>query len=105
MLESEAELPMPSKALRVLSSYLVEETDLDQHLSGKQLFKMTFVELYGDPTIEDATDMEPPVITNLKADEASSLTRLNKYIELLIHTDPESLEKIREIDEILMRED
>ncbi|TCT14527.1 hypothetical protein EDC18_1058 [Natranaerovirga pectinivora] len=40
-LESQAELPMPTKALRILSSYLVEETCLDKYLSGKQLFKMT----------------------------------------------------------------
>ncbi|MBU3228781.1 hypothetical protein [Clostridium algidicarnis] len=39
-LESEADLPMPTKALRLLSSYLVEETCLDKSLSGKQLFKM-----------------------------------------------------------------
>lgn len=40
VLESEADLPMPTKALRLLSSYLVE-TSLDKYLSGKQLFKMT----------------------------------------------------------------
>lgn len=40
-LESEADLPMPTKALRLLSSYLVQETCLDKNLSGKQLFKMT----------------------------------------------------------------
>lgn len=41
VLESEAELPKPSKALRLLSSYLVTETDLSRYLSGRQLFKMT----------------------------------------------------------------
>ena len=40
-LESEADLPMPTKALRLLSSYLVEKTTLEKYLSGKQLFKMT----------------------------------------------------------------
>ncbi len=40
-LESEAGLPMPTKALRLLSSYLVEETCLSERLSGRQLFKMT----------------------------------------------------------------
>lgn len=39
-LESEADLPMPTKALRLLSSYFVETTS-DKYLSGKQLFKMT----------------------------------------------------------------
>ena len=41
------------------------------------------------------------VLGDLKADEASRLIRLNRYLNLLIHTDPESLEKIRKIDDIL----
>lgn len=43
-LESEAELPMPTKALRILSTYLSECLD-KSYLSpnGKQLFKMSVV--------------------------------------------------------------
>ena len=43
-LESEAELPMPTKALRILSTYLSECLD-KSNLSpnGKQLFKMSVV--------------------------------------------------------------
>ena len=41
------------------------------------------------------------VLGDLKEDEASRLVRLNRYLNLLIHTDPESLEKIRKIDNIL----
>ena len=43
-LESEAELPMPTKALRILSTYLSERLD-KSYLSpnGKQLFKMSVV--------------------------------------------------------------
>lgn len=38
---------------------------------------------------------------DLKADEVSRLVRLNQYLNLLIHTDPVSIEKIKKIDEIL----
>ena len=43
-LESEAELPMPTKALRILSTYLSERLD-KSYLSpnGRQLFKMSVV--------------------------------------------------------------
>lgn len=43
MLQSEIELPYPSKALRLFSRYLVDpETEgaLNQYIYGKQLFKM-----------------------------------------------------------------
>lgn len=38
---------------------------------------------------------------DLNAEEASRLIRLNKYLNLLLHTDPVSIEKIKQIDEIL----
>lgn len=63
VLESEADLPMPTKALRLLSSYLVEETCLDKYLSGKQLFKMI---------AERATDSDKS-----SADGVPSETRMN----------------------------
>ena len=43
LLQSEAELPYPGKALRLFSGYLVDpstEGHLNQYISGKQLFKM-----------------------------------------------------------------
>jgi hypothetical protein len=48
-LESEAELPMPTKSLRILSTYLSECLD-KSYLSpnGKQLFKMSVVNDQGD---------------------------------------------------------
>lgn len=62
-LESEADLPVPTKALKLLSSYLVKETCLKEHLSGKQLFKMT---------AERATDSDKS-----SADGVPSATRMN----------------------------
>ena len=40
VLTSEAALPVPSKALRLLSSYLIDEAGLSHRLYGKHLFKM-----------------------------------------------------------------
>lgn len=63
-LESEAELPMPTKALRLFSSYLVEQTCLEKFLSGRQLFKMSvahFPTNISDTTTfsdEDTTDID-----------------------------------------------
>lgn len=47
ILDSEEKLPMPSKALRMLSTYLVQKTCIGEngYLAGKQLFKMTAVEI------------------------------------------------------------
>lgn len=38
---------------------------------------------------------------DLNAEEVERLVRLNRYLNLLIHTDPASIEKIKRIDEIL----
>lgn len=38
---------------------------------------------------------------DLNAEEVGRLVRLNRYLNLLIHTDPASIEKIKRIDEIL----
>lgn len=40
-LNSEEELPMPSKALRMFSVYLANECGFDRYLSGNNLFKMS----------------------------------------------------------------
>ena len=42
-LESDSELPIPSKALRLFSAYLVEP--FSQYIYGKQLFKMQSIEI------------------------------------------------------------
>lgn len=47
----------------------------------------------GDKNVEELGD--------LKAEEVGRLLRLNIYLNLLIHTDPVSIEKIRRIDEIM----
>lgn len=78
ILESDEELPMPSKALRLLSTYLVNETCIGEgdYLAGKQLFKMTSSEIESD-TIVAMTD-------KTKAEtEIDRMTRLAKYLELL----------------------
>lgn len=72
-LESEADLPMPTKALRLFSSYLVEKTSLDKYLSGKQLFKMTTgtvsKEIYSKEAEKqsDKTDSKIMEITEFKS--------------------------------------
>lgn len=79
-LESEADLPMPTKALRLLSTYLVQETCLDKYLSGKQLFKMT--------TGSASTVVEenvPSMITSLEdmnLEKFKNLSTDNKLIEI-----------------------
>ena len=40
VLTSETALPMPTKALRLLSSYLIDEAGLGDRLYGKHLFRM-----------------------------------------------------------------
>lgn len=51
-LESDSELPFPSKALRLFSAYLVEP--FSQYIYGKQLFKMQSIEISN----EDAQDIK-----------------------------------------------
>ncbi len=65
-LESEDDLPMPTKALKLLSSYLAEQTTLRKYLSGKQLFKMTTRTISREAFSEDE---QPSVI---QGDETES---------------------------------
>lgn len=44
---------------------------------------------------------EKTKVSKPNLDEDSKLIRLNSYLNLLIHTDPDSLDKIRKIDEVL----
>ena len=129
ILESEEKLPMPTKALRLLSTYLVKETCVGKgnYLAGKQLFKMNSSEVKDDsknasdniyrysyyPPIsaedsQSVTESDYEYLVNNrektvkeKPDEAGSLARLKAYMNLLTQIDSKSLEKIEKIDEIL----
>lgn len=64
-LESDSELPFPGKALRLFSAYLVDpntEGALTEHIYGKQLFKMSSVE------IDEEAKSEPEVGSDAKID-------------------------------------
>lgn len=63
-LESEAELPMPTRALKLLSSYLVEKTCLGERLAGKQLFKMT-AESVQESSVENEEDANEEIPTHI----------------------------------------
>lgn len=54
----------------------------------------------GNKNVEKV-EAEEVKLGDLRADEVSRLVRLNKYLNLLIHTDSVSIEKIKKIDEIL----
>lgn len=59
------------------------------------------------PEIEDGCKSFKEMFTlgDLNSEDVGRLARVNRYINLLLHTDPESMEKIRKIDEVLMKED
>lgn len=69
---SEEVLPTPSKALRLLSSCLVDTLD-SRYLSGKQLFKMT------TEIISNAQEEEPSEFSLLNTDE-----KLCRIYEILV---------------------
>lgn len=46
-LESDSELPFPSKALRLFSAYLVDDGAMSEYIYGRQLFKMSSEEIIG----------------------------------------------------------
>ena len=54
----------------------------------------------GNKNVEKV-EAEEVKLGDLRADEVSRLVRLNKYLNLLIHTDSVSIEKIKKIDGIL----
>lgn len=85
MLESRAELPYPSKALRLFSAYMVDpntDGNLVRCISGKQLFKMTAE--------------ETPVQHSEETDPADLV---KKFVQILYnkHTDVAMLKKIEKI--------
>lgn len=91
ILESEEKLPMPSKALRLFSTYLVQETCIgsEDYLVGKQLFKMT------------ASDYEEPAFA-IEADpvnnEMARMERFARYMTLLQKADSSMKADLDKID-------
>lgn len=85
-LESDSELPFPSKALRLFSAYLVDpETEgaLNDYIYGKQLFKMSSEEI-----IEESETK--PVVS---ASEEINAMRI-KAISLLLSASEDTLRKV-----------
>jgi|GEM_PF-1395566 len=84
-LESESELPFPSKALRLFSAYLVDpETKgaLSDYIYGHQLFKMSSEE------ISEESETKPAVL-------ASEINAMRiKTIALVLSASEETLKKI-----------
>lgn len=89
-LQSEANLPMPTKALRLLSSYLVGKTTMKKYVSSRQLFKMS---------VSDAVEQinTHPVVVS-ENEDISRLGKVGRYIKLLQKNDEASLKGIDEID-------
>lgn len=85
VLESQAELPMPSKALRLMSSYLVEDGRLSHCLAHKQLFKMaprTERILFDDRTEDPWPKLIDAVIRlTYQYRELNDIRSVKKYLE------------------------
>lgn len=85
-LESDSELPFPSKALRLFSAYLVDpETEgaLNDYIYGKQLFKMSSEE------ISEESEAKPAVL----ASEEINAMRI-KTIALVLSASEDILRKV-----------
>lgn len=70
------------------------------------LMRVTLTAYYNYLVEDNKNEVEAEEVKlgDLRADEVSRLVRLNKYLNLLIHTDSVSIEKIKKIDQI-MKED
>ena len=66
VLQSDEKLPVPSRALRLFSVYLTNETFIGDggYLAGKQLFKMSSVEIGGEN--EEIVEVEPETINGVE---------------------------------------
>ena len=85
-LESDSELPFPSKALRLFSAYLVNpktEGALNDYIYGKQLFKMSSEEISED------SETKPVVLVS----EEINAIRI-KAISLMLSAPEETLRKV-----------
>ena len=81
-LESEAELPMPTKALRIFSTYLVDFLNED-YFAGKQLFKMTATNSLEKPqhfAINETKEITLSVEDFAKLDTDEKLIELYKLL-------------------------
>lgn len=85
-LESDSELPFPSKALRLFSAYLVDpETEgaLNDYIYGKQLFKMSSEE------ISEESETKPAAVES----EEINAMRI-RAISMILSASEETLKKI-----------
>lgn len=85
-LESDSELPFPSKALRLFSAYLVNpdtEGALNEYIYGKQLFKMSSKEI---------EETEKPIVNEANNDDINALRV--KAISLLIEASDNTVMKV-----------
>lgn len=84
-LESDSELPFPSKALRLFSAYLVD-TALSEYVYGRQLFKMSSEEIIG------GSETRPVAV----ASEEINAMRI-KAISLMLSAPENTLKKVIDI--------
>lgn len=90
-LESDSELPFPSKALRLFSAYLVDpdtEGALNDYIYGKQLFKMSSEEIIG------GSETRPVSV----ASEEINAMRI-KAISLMLSAPEDTLKKVIDLIE------
>ena len=91
MLESDSELPFPSKALRLFSAYLVDpktEGALNDYIYGKQLFKMSSEE------ISEESETKPVAV----ASEGINAMRI-KAVSLILTASEDTLRKVIDLFE------
>ena len=90
-LESDSELPFPSKALRLFSAYLVDpktEGALNDYIYGKQLFKMSSEE------ISEESETKPVAV----ASEGINAMRI-KAVSLILTASEDTLRKVIDLFE------
>ncbi len=90
-LESDSELPFPSKALRLFSAYLVDpktEGALNDYIYGKQLFKMSSEE------ISEESETKPVAV----ASEEINAMRI-KAVSLILTASEDTLRRVIDLFE------
>lgn len=93
LLQSEAGLPHPSKALRLFSGYLVDpntEGHLNRYISGKQLFKMQAEEFLTNEGLASPVRCSEYII-----ESADVVKRLVQILMLNREQDKELIKKIQ----------
>lgn len=102
ILESDEELPMPSKALRLLSTYLVNKTCIGEgnYLAGKQLFKMISLECDNSVIIVNNKNERNSIKENLK-----KLNLANQIHEMMIRDMQKDAKFIDQITAIMRKRD